>query len=260
MSINSDISVSGMLPFLSNRSLADNITVYDTVGSTNDRAKEMIKNGAAHGTVLIARTQTSGKGRHGREFFSPPGSGIYMSLILNYEKTAFLPVTMATVFSAVAVCQAIESLSDAEPRIKWVNDIFMHGRKVGGILTESAMGKQLVVGIGINMSYPAKGFPDELEDIAGAVFSVCETAISQNHLAAEIINRMLTDKYMPDETALISDYRKRLMMLGRTVTVIDGGSSYKAEAIDIDHKGHLIVRDSSGRFITLSHGEISTKI
>ena len=256
MSLNSNT----ILSFLSNKN--HNITVYDTIESTNKTAKEIAKHGAVHGSVIIANTQTGGKGRHGREFFSPPDSGIYMSLILDKAKTVLRPVTMITAFAAVAVCRAIESLCDAKPQIKWVNDIYIHDKKVGGILTESVTdiktGAKLIVGIGINMNAPAKGFPPKLKDIAGYVFYHSES--SRNRLAAEIINQMFTDGSIPHKPALLSEYKARLMMLGKKITVIDGDTAYEAVAMDIDSDGQLIVKNLKGSLITLSHGEISTAI
>jgi len=273
---NDIISAQGIYPFLSQRSrekVTDKIHIHASLESTNKTAKEMAIAGAEHGTIIIADYQTAGKGRYGRTFHSPPGCGIYMSLILHPAQLCLNTPTLATHFAAVSVCEAIEAISDKQPKIKWVNDIFLEGRKICGILTEavtdfeSGVMQWIVIGIGINFSTSAASFPEDVRHIAGAVFDNDHPPTIRNHLIAEVINRILLTKsqYEDEQTKdkeqeILDSYRERLMVLGKNVLVSGAGEPYEATAIDIDNAGHLIVKKDNGEHLSLSTGEISIKI
>jgi BirA family biotin operon repressor/biotin-[acetyl-CoA-carboxylase] ligase len=263
---NNDIlSVQGIIPFLSKNVISDKIFVYSSLESTNKTAKEMALSEAEHGTVIIADGQTAGRGRYGRGFFSPSGDGIYMSIILHPSKLSFNTPTLVTSFAAVAVCEAIESISEKTPKIKWVNDIFVEEKKICGILTEavtdyeSGIAQWIVVGIGINFRNSTIDFPEELRGIAGAVFSDEKPSTTRNHLAGDIINRVLASEKSDNEKEMLNEYKKRLMMLGERISIISTKSPYEAIALDIDDAGHLIVKKDDGQILTLSSGEISIR-
>ncbi len=234
---------------------------FESTTSTNAVAAELAGEGAPHGTVIFARHQTAGRGRLGRSFASPD-SGIYMSIILTPDSTNPVLITTA---AAVAVCKAIETFCSQDPAIKWVNDIYLHGKKVCGILAESLTDYKtgrithVIVGIGINCNSDA--IPEELSDIAGAI----EGDYSINQLAAEVYNHMmqLADDLLP--ACFIEEYKSRSMVLGKTVSVYKGGYSpdaagVAARVLDIDENGGLKVIYSSGERETLSTGEISIRL
>lgn len=216
---------------------------------------------APHGTLVIARHQTAGRGRLGRSFASPDDSGIYMSIILEPADTNPVLITTA---AAVAVCRSIEKVCSEKPQIKWVNDIYLNGKKVCGILAESVTDyitgaiTHIILGIGINCNQTA--IPPELTDIAGAI----EGDYSINQLSAEVYNQvmLLADDLHPEK--FIGDYRQRSMVLGETVTVYKGGYSpdkpgQPARVLDIDENGGLKIIYSSGERETLTTGEISIR-
>ena len=262
---NDILSVEGMLPYLSQESISDNIYVYDRLESTNKTAKEMAISGAEHGTVIIADCQTAGKGRYGRSFHSPPNHGLYMSIIIQPMQYSFSAPTLITAFAAVTVCEAIEAVSDNTPKIKWVNDIFLDGKKVCGILTEavtdfeSGNTQWIVVGIGINYSTPATEFPEDLQHIAGSVFGSDTPPATRNRLAAEIVNSFFIQENKYDEKAMLEKYKQRMFMLGKTVLVTGTAEPYEAMAVDVDSNGHLVVQKSTGELLSLSAGEISIR-
>jgi BirA family biotin operon repressor/biotin-[acetyl-CoA-carboxylase] ligase len=238
---------------------APKIHIYPVLESTNKTAKEMALSEAEHGTVIIANSQTAGRGRYGRSFFSPASCGIYMSIILHPDKIGFDTPTLVTSFAAVSVCEAIEAVSDKTPRIKWVNDIFIEGKKVCGILTEAVTDFEsggiqwIVVGIGVN--FKKAELPEELREKAGAVFDDSGT-VTRNQLAGGIIKRMVSEK--PDSAEeILKKYKSRMMMLGEEVSVLGSGQSYRAVVSDIDSIGRLIVRREDGEVAVLSSGEIS---
>ena len=262
---NDILSVQGMLPFLSHQENADRIFIYDTLESTNKTAKEMAISKAEHGTVIIAESQTSGRGRYSRVFHSPSGHGIYMSLILRPAKLGFTTPTLVTSFAAVCVCEAIEAITNAEPKIKWVNDIFMNGKKICGILTEAVTDFEsgsiewVVVGIGINFSTPLEAFPKDLQQIVGSIYPDGNVEATRNQLVAEILNRMVFSTKEYSEANIMAKYKQHLFMLGQEVIVSQVNETYKATALDIDETGHLIIQKESGEVLCMSSGEISIR-
>ena len=260
---NDIVSIQGIRPFLSPQSklYAENIKIYKTLESTNKTAKEMAVAGAEHGTVIIADSQTKGRGRYSRSYFSPSG-GLYMSIILHPEVLNFENPTSVTAFAAVAVCEAIESISEKTPKIKWVNDILIDGKKVCGILTEAVTDFEsgsldwIVLGIGINVYIKTEDFPDDLQTSATSIFPNEKMFGVRNKLSAEIINRILGYDITPREAEIFRKYKNRLVMLGNQVTVIQNKNEYKATVIDIDAAGHLVVKNENGEIITVSSGEI----
>ncbi|MCL2053070.1 MAG: biotin--[acetyl-CoA-carboxylase] ligase [Oscillospiraceae bacterium] len=260
---NDILSVQGMLPFLSGKGMSAKISVHPCLESTNITAKELATAGAESGTVVIADSQTAGRGRYERSFFSPPGCSIYMSFILRPAQVE-LP-TLVTSYAAVSVCEAIEAATGKTPKIKWVNDVFLDGKKICGILTEAITDFEsgnmpwIVVGIGVNFKYPEGGFPEEIKNSAGAVFSE-KPAITRNQLAAEITNRMLNFEARAENKELLCEYKRRLMMLGKRVFVTGLKESFEATAEDIDDTGALIVKKDNGETLSLSSGEISLKM
>lgn len=238
------------------------IETVEETGSTNDEMKARGNNGAEEISLLIAESQTKGKGRKGRSFFSPDGSGCYMSFLLRPGYSAE-ECTLLTAIAAVATAEAIEKVTNKKAQIKWVNDIYIERRKVAGILTEAAFrkdGKGLsyaVVGIGINVCTPDGGFPEEIRNIA-AVVADSETKI-KNRLIAEIINRFIYYYKNLPKKEYMSSYRDRIFFLGEEITVIESDKTYSATAMDIDDMCHLIVALPDEKTKCLFSGEISIK-
>jgi len=259
------ISAEGISPFLSGSIAAENIHIYKSLESTNKTAKEKAISGAEHGTIIIADHQVSGRGRYNRSFFSPSGHGIYMSLILRPEQLSLSDPTAITALAAVCVCQAIEAVTEKTPQIKWVNDILLGGKKVCGILTEAVTDFEsqslqwIVLGIGINHSTPHTAIPAELQDIAASLYPNGQPLTTRNRLIAEIINRLIFSEKPVQEQGVFAEYKKRLMTIGRKITVLEGQSQYDAEALDIDSKGHLIIQKTDGNLHTLFSGEVSIR-
>lgn len=241
-----------------------NITVLPTVNSTNLLLKEMATNGADEGTVIISSHQTCGRGRFTRSFHSPSDSGIYMSILLRPNINAKY-ATLITTATAVAVSEAIENLSGKTTGIKWVNDIFINSKKVCGILTEASFNLKTlntdyaVVGIGINAYEPSDGFPDEIKDIAGSIFSKKMPNL-RNKLTAEIIKNIFKYYNTLNEKNFIENYKKRCIVLGKKINVINNNSVTPATALDIDDECRLIVQYDNGDKAYLSSGEISIKL
>ena len=167
--------------------------------------------------------------------------------------------------AAAAMCQAIEAVTGQQPGIKWVNDIFLHGKKVCGILTEAAVGLEtgtlnyMVLGAGVNLYPPVKGFPEEIRPIAGSVLErSCPEA--KNRLVGEFLNRFWDFYTHPECRTYLEDYRARSLAIGRNVTVLSNGQAVSAYAYGIDDDFRLLVRYDSGKTEALSYGEIRIQL
>ena len=258
---NDILAAEGIKPFLASAHMADNIKVHRELDSTNREAKALAIAGAPHGSVIIAERQVSGRGRRDRDFFSPPGRGLYMSMILNSDMLGFHHPTAITAFAAVCVCEAIEGICDLKPAIKWVNDIFLNGRKICGILTEVISDfetrhiREIIIGIGVNINTLDEDFPDSLQGLAGSLYPDGKANITRNQLAAEIINRVFSAE-KPGEAQIFERYRSRLFMLNTEVAIIKDGEKCAVKALDIDDSGHLLVKTQEGEILTLVSDEV----
>ena len=237
------------------------ITCVPSVDSTNRLLRTLAEQGAPEGAVVIALEQTGGRGRMGRTFYSPADTGVYLSLLLRPVNADPRQTVTLTAAAAVALCQAIEAVSGKCPQIKWVNDVFLEGKKICGILTEAAFGLEsgapeyVVVGAGINAYAPEGGFPPELQEIAGALWDSPVPDV-KNKLAAEFLNRFWALYAAGDPSAYLADYRRRSLVVGKDITVIAGGRETPARAVGIDENCRLLVRYESGETAALSYGEV----
>lgn len=266
LSPDSDIlSPQGIRRFLKPEYRDLDLTVLPTAPSTNALVREKANQGRPEGCVIVACEQTAGRGRYGRQFFSPVDSGVYLSLLL--RPTAYSPqqATCLTAAAAAAMCQAIEAVTGQQPGIKWVNDIFLHGKKVCGILTEAAVGLEtgaldyMVLGAGVNLYPPVKGFPEEIQPIAGSVLErSCPEA--KNRLVGEFLNRFWDFYTHPECRTYLEDYRSRSLAIGQNVTVLSAGRAVSAYAYGIDDDFRLLVRYENGDTEALSYGEIRIQL
>lgn len=235
------------------------VEVTPSVDSTNRRLRELAAAGAQEGTVLIAREQTAGRGRMGRSFYSPQDSGLYFSLLLRPENLEPERAASLTAAAAVAMCQAIETATGEQPQIKWVNDLYLRGKKICGILTEASVGLEsgtldyAVVGVGLNLTPPEGGFPSELEQIAGAVVDSAAPG-TRNRIVGTFLRRFFA--FYRGAEGYWEDYRKRNLVPGRRVTVLSGGKSRQAQALTVDENCRLVVRYPDGTIRHLSSGEV----
>lgn len=255
--INSSLNIPGL-----------EIEVFQSIDSTNTYVRQKADAGASEGFCAVAAEQTLGRGRRGRSFYSPEGTGVYLSLLLRPSDYDGNRAANITTMAAVAVCEAIEEVTGVSPAIKWVNDVFLDNKKICGILTEasfdleSSMCEYAVLGIGVNVYYPEGGFPEEISSIAGAILDK-EESDTKNRLAAAIITHFM--QYYKDSGAdgeksdYQANYKKRCFVLGKQIEVISGGVSKEARAIDLDDNCHLLVEYADGSRELLSYGEISIK-
>ena len=259
---NNVLSAPGIQKYLKDPALQ--ITVQSSVTSTNTLLKQAAENGAPEGTVLVAEEQTAGRGRLGRSFYSPAGTGVYFSLVLRPAFSA-AESSLITTCAAVAAAGAMEEISGHPTQIKWVNDIYTAGRKVCGILTEAAIDMEsgglqyAVLGIGINLLKPENDFPEEIRDRAGALFTDDADGDFRCRLVAEILNRFMADYRNLTEKRFLEEYRRRSMLTGQEVEILRGGTVVPAKALGIDDDFGLIVEYPDGRQEHLGSGDVSVR-
>ncbi len=239
------------------------ILVLDETTSTNTEAKVLAEQGAVHGSAVLARRQTTGRGRRGRSFFSPKG-GLYLSVILRPEMSV-RDAQFLTTAAAVAVCIAIEEVCHVRTDIKWINDLYRNGRKICGILTEAGTDfesgeiRYAVVGIGVNLWIAPEELPPELSSVVGCVADGEEQAltIDRNLLAARIIDHLLSEA----ATGRLSPvYKERNIIPGHTIEIRDGEKKRSAFALSIEDDGRLLVREEDGSLSRLSYGDVSIRL
>ena len=259
------ISFQGIQKYLNDDLKKMDIKVLPSVTSTNTLLKERANEGALEGCMVLANEQTKGRGRVGHAFYSPDGTGIYMSLLLRPEQFSERQAVRITTMAAVAVCEAVEAVSDEKAEIKWVNDIFVRGKKICGILTEGSFdmesGKMdyAVLGAGINVYEPEGGFPGDIDHIAGAVFRKRQQDV-KNRMIAEFLNRFFDYYKNSDYTEYVEAYRNRSMVIGKDVVCMLGDKKRNARVLGIDDDCHLLIQYEDGTEDNYSSGEISIRI
>ena len=257
------LTENGILQNLKPESRISRVICLNEIDSTNNYAKKLAFSGSPHGTLIAANHQTSGRGRHGHTFESPAGTGLYMSLILRPRIDAgrFQIVTIA---DAVAVCLALEELCPdlrGLLGIKWVNDVYLRGRKITGILTEAVSSfesgeiESVITGIGINIT--TRDFPEEFADRAGAVFAEGEEpTFSRDELCARVADYVMDFAENLDAPGIIAAYRERSILTGENITYMQNDAKCFGHVEGIDDAGGLVILNEAGERETLRSGEV----
>lgn len=237
---------------------------FSTIDSTNTQAKHMAREGAPHGTVLLAGHQTGGRGRMGRTFSSPAGLGLYLSVILrpHCKADALMHLTCA---AGIAACDAIERHCSLRPGIKWINDLVLGRRKLGGILTEMSVDPKTglvdyaIIGIGINCLQQPEDFPPELQQIATSL-KIAGCAASIPELSADLILALYQmSENLHDSKPILAAYRRDCITLGQEVVVLRGDEKQYGTALDVNEEGALAVKLPTGKTLWVQSGEVSIR-
>jgi BirA family biotin operon repressor/biotin-[acetyl-CoA-carboxylase] ligase len=261
------ISQDRIRPLLRTDCYGRSLLVLDTTTSTNRVAFEMAHQGAPHGTVVVADCQTGGQGRHGRIWHSPPGMNLYCSLLLRLpESRDEMPKRLGWVplLSGLAAARAVSASTPLEPGIKWPNDLLVNGRKLGGILCESAglgtASPVLVVGIGINVNQPRSSFAPEIQDRATSLFSELDSETEREQLFACLLYELenILELLIRSNSAPFDDYRSRCLTLGQRVRIsLAVGTSVEGLAHSIGPDGSLTLRASDDSLIGIQAGDVT---
>jgi len=255
---------------------------YDILDSSNTECKRRVEAciGAGndvsglHNTIVVARAQTAGRGRLGRSFYSPKDTGIYFSIILHDDAIA---LDLITPVAAVAVARALEAVFpnlSPKPQIKWVNDVYLAGKKVCGILTEGVPNPKTgrfdtaICGIGINLAPPEDGFPQDIQHIASSVTD--SLAGFDRNAFMDTLFAQLARVFAPENSAdAMAEYKSRSLVLGKDVNVISPKGTWPATVLDVLPNGHLLIRydaaddpsaPPAGPVTELFTGEVSIRL
>ena len=236
---------------------------FPVLDSTNDYAKELAKKECVHGTLIVADTQTAGKGRRGRIWQSPEGTTISMSLCLE-PKLPTEKVSGLTLVAALSVAEAIFEITEKRAQIKWPNDIVLNGRKICGILTELCFRKEtyvVIVGVGVNVN--TEHFPEEIQEVASSLKRECGKEVSREALIAAILKhfeRFFASYEKTEDLSLLrKDYEEMLANKDREVLVLDPQQAYKGIAKGITDSGNLVVVCEDGSEKEVYSGEVSVR-
>ena len=238
---------------------------FPTIDSTNDRLKAMARQGAPHGTVLLADHQTGGHGRLGRNFHSPEGVGVYMSILLrpNCTPADLMHLTCA---AAAAMCDAVEQAAGFRPGIKWTNDLVFGRRKLGGILTELGLNPKggvdyAIIGIGINCCQQLSDFAPDIRDIAGSLAMVSGKKIDRSRVAAAMMEALhrLDASLLTGKNEILRSYRRDCITVGQEISLLRGDEVRHGTALDVDENGALVVAFSDGHTEAVNSGEVSVR-
>ena len=256
------ISADLIAPLLTTKEIGRNMQVFSEIDSTNTAAKKLASERVPDGTVIIADKQTEGRGRMGRSFESPSGTGIYMSLVL-YPKFGLECAPLITSAAACAVAEAIDEVCGCDVSIKWVNDLYLNGRKICGILTEASLGLEMknldhaVIGIGVNVRSVRNVFGEELGNIATSIEDETGVKADRNMLCGAMLNKLEHYLGMVESREFLNEYRRRELLTGNTITANVGGNTLTGMAMGIDDNANLIIKLPDGKLKKLGSGEAS---
>ncbi len=240
------------------------VTLLEHCDSTNSLAREYAADGAAEYTVIIARSQSYGRGRMGRSFFSPENTGLYMSIILRplIKAEAALEITTA---AAIAAARVIDRYTDKAIGIKWVNDIYKDNKKVCGILTETCVDTRsgyldyAVLGIGVNLFAPLGGFPEDIRSIAASVLEDAYDDALMAKFTAELIRELLSVYKEIGNNSLIDEYRSRSIIIGENIYILEESGRIPATAISINDDYSLNTRLENDEKRVLNSSDVSIR-
>ena len=236
---------------------------FETLDSTNNECKKMAAMGAPHGTAIVADAQTAGRGRLGRSFSSPAGMGIYLSFLIRPQcpPTALLHLTCAV---GVAVCAAVEKVLGFRPGIKWINDLVVGNRKLGGILTElsiksDGMVDYGIIGIGINCNQ--LDFPEEIAHIACSAATILGRPVDRQQLIDALLQELeqMAEGLLCRQREMMAQYRSDCITLGKRIRVVRGDLYRNGTALEILDDGALLVRFDDGTEEAVNSGEVSVR-
>lgn len=264
--LNADVLSPEALSHLGTQRVGRHVLLFDLLDSTNNEIRRRSIDTVENGLAVIADGQTGGRGRRGRNFLSPAGKGLYLSVLLQ-PCCAPHELSMLTAWAAVALCDALERVCGVRPGIKWPNDLVLNGQKLCGVLTEleleaeTGLPRYVILGVGVNVHQTETDFGPEVADIAISLRQALGAAPGRTELAAEILRALdAMDQAFPQaRTHYLERYRQACLTLGKPVTVLRAAGTRHGTAVGIDETFALLVRWENGETEAVSAGEVSVR-
>ena len=248
-----------------NEVIGRDIHVFAETTSTNDVVERLARDGAKEGVVVFAESQTKGRGRLGRKWISPPGKGLWFSVLLRPDLRP-QATTQLTVATATALARAIRSQTGLMPEIKWPNDILLKGKKTAGILTELSAEidhvKYVILGIGVDVNLSANEFPPELRRIATSLRIESGSLVNRADLAAAILRELDADyaRICAGQFETVADeWEERCTTIGHNVAISVGDRTIQGRAESLDEDGALLLRTQHGRLERIIGGDVTVE-
>ncbi|MGV7220137.1 MAG: biotin--[acetyl-CoA-carboxylase] ligase [Nitrospinales bacterium] len=262
MSLYSEVDIQKIKSQLSENLIGSNIIFVNEVGSTNELAKSYVEKDLSEGMVFLAESQSKGKGRSGRTWHSPAGTGIYMSVLLRPD-IPIVQLSPLTLMTGVAVAKAINLFQSNSVDLKWPNDILLNGKKLGGILCELVPFQEkywVVLGIGVNVNHEIDHFPPDLTEIATSLYLENEKILDRVMVINSILNNLNMEylSYLSKGIKpIIQDWTRLTNMFGKLIQLTLAERSISGVAIGLDDQGSLILRMEDGELRTFNSGEVT---
>ncbi|MFH1686743.1 MAG: biotin--[acetyl-CoA-carboxylase] ligase [bacterium] len=248
--------------YLTTQSIGRTVHAFQSVQSTNDLAIKLAEEGQPHGAIVVADRQTAGRGRHDRQWHSPAGLGVYVSIILRPN----IPPTMAppmSIVAALALAEVFDGYCPDQTQIKWPNDVLIMGRKAAGILTQLSADQDqvdhIIVGVGININHQESDFPQELSSLATSLRCATGKKHSRVRILAEFLHQLESEyiRYTKEGLAPSQGRLRRFSsLIGRRINLMSGHNRMEAEVLDIDTEGRLVIKTEDGTKAVTS-GEVT---
>ena len=236
---------------------------YPSLGSTNVELRRLAEEGAPEGAVVLADSQSAGRGRRGRAWYSPPGKGLYFSLLLRPQWTGAAAAAALTLVAAVSTARLLRESSGAAVTIKWPNDLLAGTKKLGGILTEAksegAMLRYLLLGVGLNLNHQIDDFPVELRGQATSLALECGRTLERAPFFLSLLENLLEDCrlfFKKGFAPFRQPWKEMSSSLGKIIKITLPGRTLRGKAVDIDSAGALLIEDEQGKHHRIRYGEI----
>lgn len=243
-----------MVQLLTQNNMPDNMTVFDVVASTMIKGREMLHAGMARPFAVVANQQTAGYGKFGRQFFSPRGSGVYMTFVFNVPTDGF-DAGLLTTGVAATIARVIFEVTGIQVAMKWVNDLYYHDRKIAGILAEGILtaGQLTQVSIGVGLNILSTVVPPELRDKIGAL----DVDVDKNRLVRQIFTALQADFVGYQQGQHLAYYQAHAYLTGRHVSVQIGTTVLQGQVVGIGQQGELLLMDDAGGSHALLSGDVT---
>ncbi len=255
------ITAEQILPHLKNQIIGRGIYCFRQIGSTNEHLRRLCRNGEEEGAVVIADRQTQGRGRHQRNWHSPPGLGLWFSVLL--RPTTFLNrLGLISLLSGLAIAEAIAEQTGLSPKLKWPNDVLLNSKKVCGILAESEIkngSADISLGVGINVNHRKKDFPESIQQLATSLYLETGAPIDRLHLLVKALQKLekFYRLFLNGEHEKIRRNWLRLCIHNEmAVKVASGETIIEGRFQKIDENGEMLLQDASGKILKVRSGDL----